>query len=405
VQILSQEVARAAGRAGAYEDLMAELEAEGLLDRAVEFLPGSDEMAERGRAGSGLTRPELCVLLAYAKLSLKGTLLASTLPDDPYLESDLRRYFPPRVVEELASQLSQHPLRRELVATIMANDIVNSEGITFVSRTARETGARPDEIARAYRIARETTNAAARWGAVEALDGKIDPVVQNELMTGVDWLVEKTSRWYLRHAPAADLGSTIEEARAAFAELSDALPSIGPESWRLRCREAARRLEAEGVPAEVAIRHAFQPELVHAPDILAVARELGAPIPDVARVFLLVGQALHVDWLESRLEELPAASRWDRWALNAVEEDLLNVRREAAERALSSENGKAPEAAVEAWLAGRAEARERLERLMRELDAEGVDELSAVTVAVRQIRGVTWGNPWFPHEPPPSARA
>jgi glutamate dehydrogenase len=100
-----------------------------------------------------------------------------------------------------------------------------------------------------------------------------------------------------------------------------------------------------------------------------------------------VGEALYVDWLESRLEELPAASRWDRWALNAVEEDLLNVRREAAERALASSNGEAPEAAVEEWLAGRSEPRARLERLMRRLEEEGVDELSALTVAVRQIRG------------------
>jgi glutamate dehydrogenase len=385
-QILSQEVARSPGRIDAYEDLMQWLEAEGILERAVEFLPSGEEMAERARSEGGMPRPELCVLLAYAKLSLKGELLASALPDDPYLVRDLARYFPAMVVERFGPLLAEHPLRRELVATIVANDIVNSEGITFVSRTVRETGATPAELARAYRIARETTGAVARWDAVEALDGVVDPVVQDELMSGVDWLVEKTSRWYLRNEPGADLQATIEDGRAGFAELSQALDVIGPEAWRARRAETAARLTAKGVPPDVAHRHAFQGELVHAPDAIAVARKLALSPVEVARAFFLVGEALHVDWLEARLGELPGGSRWDRWALNAVEDDLLLVRREAAEKALEGAEGRRPEEAVEAWLAAHAEQRERLDRLMRQLEADGVRELSQLTVAVRKMR-------------------
>jgi glutamate dehydrogenase len=142
-QIISQEAAASAGRIRDYEDLMAALEAEGLLDRGLEHLPSTEEMAERERSGTAMVRPELAVLLAYAKRSLKSALLGSALPDDPYLERDLRRYFPPLVVERFGHLLPDHPLRRELVATIVANDVVDAQGITFVSRSVAETGSEP----------------------------------------------------------------------------------------------------------------------------------------------------------------------------------------------------------------------------------------------------------------------
>src|SRR5262249_33739739 len=133
-QMLAQEVRGSASRMFAYEDLMAALESEGLLRREVEFLPTSEEMADRRRSGRGLERPELAVLLAYAKPRLTGALLEPPLPDAPSLDGALRSYFPPAVVERLGHLLGEHPLRRELVATIVSNHVVNALGPTFVSR-------------------------------------------------------------------------------------------------------------------------------------------------------------------------------------------------------------------------------------------------------------------------------
>ncbi len=385
-QILSQEVSRSAARIDDFEDLMVDLEAVGELDRAVEFLPSQDEMTERAKTGAGMPRPELCVLLAYAKLSLTRDLLDSSLPDDPYLEHDLRRYFPPRIVERFGDLLAEHPLRREIVATIVANDVVNSEGITFLSRTARETGAEPAEIARAYRIAREATGAVERWEAVEQLDGKIDPLLQDELMTGVDWLVERTSRWYLRAAPGVGLAETIEIAKAGFAELSDRLAEVGSEAYREERVADAAKLETQGVPTEVARRHAFQPELVHAPDVIAVAHEHAVGVSEVARAFLRVGEELSIDSLERRLDDVAARSRWERWALNAIEDDLYLVRRDAVERALATAADHDVQAAVDGYLAARRGPIERSRRLVRQLAGQGKDDLAVLTVAVRQIR-------------------
>ena len=140
-QILSQEMEFSVQRIESYEDLMQQLEAEDELEREVEFLPSPDTMGERRGAGEGLVRPELAVLLAYAKRSIAAALLDSEFPDSPYLFQDLQSYFPPAVVERYGHLIEDHPLKRELVATIASNDVVNAQGITFVSRMVTETGA------------------------------------------------------------------------------------------------------------------------------------------------------------------------------------------------------------------------------------------------------------------------
>src|SRR5438093_1890917 len=161
-QILSQEEEVSSQRIEAYEDLMQQLEAEGELDREVEYLPTTDEMTERRTNALGMTRPELSVLLAYAKRFVYAALLASDLPDSEYLASDLVRYFPPSIVERFGHLLTEHPLQRELIATMASNDVVNSQGITFVSRMVAETGAHRADVVRAFRIARDVTGKIGR---------------------------------------------------------------------------------------------------------------------------------------------------------------------------------------------------------------------------------------------------
>jgi glutamate dehydrogenase len=156
-QILSQETEVSAQRIEAYEDMMRQIELEGELDREVEFLPSSEEMKQRRMDGLAMVRPELAVLLAYAKRSIAAALLRSDLPDSPYLTQDLDRYFPPNVVERFGRLIPEHRLKRELVATMASNDVVNSQGVTFVSRMVTETGSRPSDVVRAFRIARDVT--------------------------------------------------------------------------------------------------------------------------------------------------------------------------------------------------------------------------------------------------------
>jgi len=386
-QILSQEVDQSVSRTEAFEDLMQALEAEGVLDRELEALPATDELGERRRMGRGLARPELAVLLAYAKQSLAGALIGSTLPDSRYLEQDLRSYFPPLVVERFGHLFPEHPLRRELIATIVANDVVNSQGITFVTRLSNETGADAADVVRAYRVARDVTGAVERWSAIEALVGRVEPSILGDLLGGVDRLVELTSRWYLANMPDR-LGRAIDAHREPFRQLSDALPEVVTEASRHELERYAWRLVDQGVPEETARRHAFQQGLVHGPNVITVAERTGRPVPEVARNFFLVGEALFIDWLEGRLAELPAPSKWHRWAVQAVQDDLLLVRRLVTEKVLDEAGNRPVDDAVAAFLDSRSEALARLSRFMRALALEGANDLAAMTVALRQVRSL-----------------
>jgi glutamate dehydrogenase len=334
-----------------------------------------------------MVRPELAVLLANAKQNLTDALLASSLPDSEYLERDLRAYFPPRIVERFGHLLIQHPLRRELVAMLVANDVVDSQGITFVSRVVSETGAEAADVVRAYRIARDVTGAVGRWEALEALVGRIEPAVLDELMAATDRLVEIVSRWYLQHAPG-QLGRAIEAHAEPFRAFESSIPTVAPDAWRQERERAAWRLMDRGLPEDVARRHVMQPILVHGPNVASVASATGRTIEEVARAFFLVGEAAYIDWLEGRLAEVGGTTRWHRWALQAVEDDLLLLRRQVAERALAHGEGLPVDEAVTGYLQARGDVTTRLGRFMRGLALEEASDLAALTVAVRQVRGL-----------------
>jgi glutamate dehydrogenase len=386
-QILSQEVELSPQRMESFEGLMQSLEAGGVLDRELEALPSGEEMAERRRAGKGMARPELSVLLAYAKQGLANALLDSSLPDSTYLEQDLRGYFPPRIVQRFGALLPEHPLRRELIATLVANDVVNSQGITFVSRMVEKTGADASDVVRAYRIARDVTGAVERWEAVEALVGHLEPALVDELLSGVDRLVEVLARWYVQHAPG-QLGRAVEAHQEPFHRFAEAVPVLLLQDRRQELERAAWSLVDRGVPEDVARRHVVQPLLVHGPNVVEVAAATGRAVEEVTRAFILVGQETPLDWLTSRLETVNPTTRWHRWALQAIEDDLLLLRRQIVERVLQGTEGQRVDEAVGAYLASRPDVTSRLARFMRGLALEEASDLAAMTVAVRQVRAL-----------------
>jgi glutamate dehydrogenase len=265
--------------------------------------------------------------------------------------------------------------------------VVNALGPTFVSQLVAARGAEPAEVVRAFRIAREVTGADARWDVVERLEGA-DRAAQMELLAGVDELVEATTRWYLTWEPAGDIEAAIAAGRDGFGRLEAVLGELGGEDRRRRRQEVVDRLEARGVPEPLARAHALRTELAHAPDMVQVAAATGRPIEDVARVFFAVGAELRLDWMEAELDQLPAASRMQRWALQAVREDAFRARRELAAGALAEADGRSPEDAVEHFLAERADQARRVHAFLRSLAREGEPDLAGLTLAVRQLRGM-----------------
>jgi glutamate dehydrogenase len=306
---------------------------------------------------------------------------------EPWLERDLREYFPPAVVDCCGHLLDEHPLRRELICMVNSNAVVNALGPTFVSSLVSERGAEPADVVRAFRIAREVTSADNDWDVIERLEG-IDRALQIELMNGMDAQMEATTRWFLNWEPERDIAETISAGRDGFARLSAVLAELGTEERRARREQAVARLEEQGVPAELARAHALRPELVHAPDMVWVSGASGRPIEEVARVFFAVGAELRLDWLEAELARVPVSSRMQRWALQAVREDALQVRRELAGSVLAAGGDQPAAQAVEAFLAERSERVRRFNGFLRSLAREGDPDLPGLTLAVRQLRSI-----------------
>jgi glutamate dehydrogenase len=327
------------------------------------------------------------VLVAYAKRWVARSLEASKFIDDPWLERDLHGYFPPAVIERCSHLLAEHPLRRQLLCMASSNSVVNALGPTFVSQVVAERGCDPADVVRAYRIARAVTGAAARWDAVERLEG-IEPEIQAELMAGVDAVVDSATRWYLSWESQGDVATVIAAGRSGVERLSATLPELGTEERRTRREANVDRLVGAGVPHEIASAHALSAELAHAPDMVAVAASTGRELDDVAKVFFALGAELRLDWLETQLTELRAGSRMQRWALLAVREDATQARRELARTALDESPGRSPAEAVERFLHTRDQATRRLAAFLRALSREGEPDLPGLTLAVRQLRAI-----------------
>jgi len=388
-QILAQDAEQSARQIEAFEELMSVLETADMLDRSIEKLPATDDMNERARTGAGMATPELATLLAYAKRSLRRWLLDSELPDWDDFAGVVDDYFPAKVTGRFGHLIADHPLRRELVATKVANGVVNSEGVTFVTRLMSETGAPAELVVRAYHIARAVIDAPRRWADVEALIGRIPTDVARKLMVGIDHLVESVARWYLTNPSEEIMSAIIAKARPDFERLDETISESGPEQWREEHDKLVGDLMVQGVPEAIAHRHIYQQELVHAPDMIEVAHQAERSVKEVADLFLMIGGAFEIDWLEVQLSTLPIANRWQRRAIQTVEQDLVLLRRELAESvfasAAASEDARQ---ALDGYLVARTHQLGRLTRFMRNLAGDGVTDIAAVIVAIRQIRNL-----------------
>lgn len=387
-QMLSQEERAALRRVGAHEQLMVQLENEGLLQRKLEGVPQTEVLAERNRNGKGLTRPELAVLFVDAKRSIYEALVHAPLVDEPYLFSDLADYFPEAATDRFEHLMPDHPLRRELIATILSNDVVNSLGMTFVSRMSSRSGATPEEVVWSYRVARDISGARPRWQAVEDLVGKIDLELWYDLMTGADRVVASLARQYLARPHKGGLQETVAADTGAFAEFERALPDSGPKEWQV-AHEAEESIMVEaGVPVELARRYAFRRQLVHAPDAIELASAFKREVSEVAEIMFHAGNAVGLDRLETIASGYKFTDSWQRWALEALEDDLVGIRKRLTDRVLEEAGEADASAAVEHFLSEHQNGVDRLNAFLRGLGTDQPENLAPLMIGVRQLRSL-----------------
>ncbi len=372
-----------------YDRLMRRLETEGKLDRGLEFLPSDEEMQARRETGAGLTRPELAVLVSYAKIELKQTLVASPIVHDPRFNSALHSAFPTSLLTAFPEAVEAHPLRAEISATQIANDMVNRMGITWFDRIRSTTGADAGRIASAYLISLRIHEVDAHWEAIESLDGKIGADVQAELFADAIHLVTRSTNWLLQNRrQALDPVSCIDHYRAPLADVlasKDSLESVIPASrWYERYAEYCERMVPEGLSAWCASAESRYWLM----DMIDIARQLDQELRSVASVYFSLGEKLNLTWLDQQMRAFRASSHWQVLATihfrDELDHQLRNLTSSVFSEPLHGEGS--PEERLEAWSEDKRMLLGRWERMLSDMQAASDVDCAVFSVAHGVLR-------------------
>ncbi|MER8862964.1 NAD-glutamate dehydrogenase [Mesorhizobium sp. M0751] len=381
-QTLALSLARKRGLADiAHQSrFMEALEARGLLDRAVETLPSPAALAEREARGEPLTRAELGVLLAYAKIVLFSDIVASEVPDDPHFDRDLMGYFPDRMAKKYAAEIHGHRLRREIIARVVANDLVNRGGPSFVNRLQEATGRNAADVVRTFAVVRDGFALPALYRQIDALDNQIDGQIQLDLYQAVSRLIYVTSGWYLKNdAGTAPLGQRIAELQDARKALEPKLASLLPAFSRERIEERRHSLSKGGAPESLAEQLALTDVAELIPDIALTARTANAGIVAAAKAFFAVSDVFRIPRVEDAARAIMPSDYYDQLALSRATDTIGAARRGIAVAALTSHAEAADP--VTAWLEAGGERVGRIRERLQALTEGGDITVSRLSVA------------------------
>ncbi len=373
--------------------LIRRLESVAGLDRELEFLPGDEIISDRKAAHGGLLAPELAVVMAYCKLHIYSRLLHSELPEDEYLSHDLERYFPPPLPERYAEAMPDHRLRREIIATVVANQLVDRAGTTFAFRLGEETGASPPTLARGYAVAREVFDMRRFWEEVEGLDNQVPAEVQLEMLIEGRRLVERSTRWLvLEEGVSIEIEDEVERFKPGAELLREALPGILNGAEAEAFDERVSELTEAGVREELARQVAAMPSLLPAFDIIAVAEESGRDPEEVMNTYFRLASRLELSWLRDRIYALPRSNRWQALSRAALRDDLMRAHRELTQEVLEyASDGHGGEEAIDEWAEGRPEALERSLGTLADIRASRTYDTTTLPVALREVRSLIKG--------------
>ncbi|WP_406667773.1 NAD-glutamate dehydrogenase [Gallaecimonas sp. GXIMD1310] len=366
-----------------------ELEKAGKLDRALEFLPSEDELAERAAQGRGLTRPELSVLVAYGKMVLKEQFNVPDITEDPYHSRLLLANFPAVLQERYYGAMESHPLRGEIIATQLANRITNDMGLNFVHRMMDETGASAVDIAHSYAMAAAILDMRTLWSDITALDNQIDAEVQTQMLFEVRRTIRRATRWFLRHRNKA---MTIEEGIAFYNDAKDAMKSqlldFMAEDEAEGIRQEAMQLAEQGVPEDVAMSVVRLSSMYCLMDIAEVAAAQSMPVALVGDTYFKLGSRLGLHWFLEQIIGQPVNNHWQALARASYREELDWHQRELTSVVLlgCNDDQSCPvEDIVNTWLEHHEALLVRWNQMLAEFRSSQNHEFAKFSVALREL--------------------
>jgi glutamate dehydrogenase len=376
---------------------MADLESRGRLDRKVEGLPGNTALMERAAAGKGLTRPELAVLLAYGKLDLFDDIVASDAPDDPWFEATLRGYFPP-AMGRYADQMQKHRLKREIIATVVGNQMVNMCGPTFATRLKAAAGCDADALVTGFTAAREILGVDALWDQVSALDGKASAAGQTALYKALAYALRSQTFWLARRAfrDKASVKTLVDNYGPSVAELRSLTPAVLSSYEQKTVAKRVKVYVTDGAPEALAQAVAALQPLTTAADLVDLANASSWTVKAVARLYHQVGAAFGFDRLRGASGSFVGGDAFERLAVRRLIEDLLSEQTAITQAVLkfsasaqAGEDEVSAKAAVTSWAALRMERVRSVKRTVEDIENAGggwtFAKLTIANAALREL--------------------
>ncbi len=369
------------------------LEKNGLLNRKIEFLPNKQEIAKRRLDKIGMTRPELCVMLAYAKMHLYHQIVDSDLADDKYFEQELFSYFPKLMQEKFKSEILTHQLRKEIICTVITNFIVNHAGITFINQICQDSGFSAVDVVKAFVIACDSFGLKEMWAEIQDLDGKIAHHIQMKMFLDIAKLLERSVTWLLRnHIKAKNsIAEIITKFKLTADNLVNSLPKVLGKSSKDLYEKRIERYCLNNVSKKLATKISAIDAMVSTFDIAKISSESKLDLELIAKIYFAVGNRFNLKSLRKRATALVFENYYQELSIKTITEDLFNIQMHLAKKIVDFSCHKSDFCEISAINSGidnNPELITRFDNFISELKMQPNNDISLFVIALNRFKSL-----------------
>lgn len=368
---------------------MDRLEKSGLLNRKIEFLPLRKEIEKRQIDKIGLTRPELCVLLAYSKMDIYSALLASDLVKDQYFKDELFSYFPKIMQKQFAKEIENHQLRSEIIATQITNFIVNRAGITLVNQLCQDSGFGVVEVVKNLIIACDSFRLREIWEEIEKANGKIDPQIRAKMFLSANKLLERSVMWLLRNQSKEDISVLVARFRKIADELSGVLSQVLAQASKDSFERKIEQYCLNQVDRKLAEKVAAMDPVASAFDIAEISASSKFDLKTIAKIYFAVSTRFSLKWLRLKVSNLGCDNNWQRLSSKTVLEDLYSYQMRIAKKIVDSscdDKNLCEVESLENWIKTVSFLVDRFDGFIDELKLHPNPDMSVFIVALNRLK-------------------
>ncbi len=374
---------------GDQSQFLDKLEKSGFLNRKIEFLPSRKEIDKRQIDKIGLTRPELCVMLAYSKMDIYNHVLASSLVKDKYFEQELFSYFPKAMQEQFADEISNHQLRNEIIATQITNFVVNRIGITFINQICQDSGFGVADVVKSFIIACDSFRLREVWEEIEGFDGKIASHIQMPMFLSANKLLERSVMWLLRNQSKGHVSSIVTRFRKIADELSGVLSQVLAQASRESFERKIERYHLNNVNRKLAGKIAAMDPVASAFDIAEISAASNFDLKTIAKIYFAVGTRFSLKLLRSKVSKLTLENHWQKLSSKTILEDLYSYQMRIAKRIVDyscNDKNFCESNSLDNWIKSVDFLVERYDGFISELKVQPNPDLAVFIVALNRLK-------------------